>query len=390
VCAGLSVRWLTQALAAQGVRVHALDCFGDEDTRAAAVSWAALGAPGTGITVTEAGALAVRLPPDLPLCYTAGFEGVPEALGTLARARPLAGNPPALLGAISLPARWRESLAACGLYGPTIRLPGEPLPTAVAGVPGGAAGAWLVKRAGTSGGGHIRRFRPDVPLGQGEYLQRFEPGPSFGVVFHADGETARLIGLVRHARLQGRLCGPFAQGAALALPGIPPALRSVLQTQLTGLVRRLGLRGVNGSDFILRRDGLPAWLELNARLPGTLPLVDPAGDWLRVHLGAAAAGAAGGGEPGRAAPDPTGCDPPAQPAGRWRAQSVVYAPRALVIPEDMVWPPWAHDRPAAGTRIASGEPWVSIEAAAPSARAALLTLRRRLNILAALPRLRDG
>jgi len=377
ICAGLSVRWLAERLAALGFGVHALDCFGDRDTRAVAASWAAIGTPRAGIDLAHATALAPVLPRGLPLCFSAGFEGVPAALAVLARDRVLIGNSPALLGRLASPSEWREVLRACGMQGPVILLPEEARGTEARTV------TWLVKRAGSSGGGHIRRLRPGVSLARDDYLQRFEPGPSFGVVFHANGAAARIIGLVRHLRLQRRLSGAFAQGAAIALPAIGPSLRERLERELGRLVGHLGLKGVNGADFILRRDGVAAWLELNARLPGSLPLVDPCGRWLGAHLGLAPL-------PAERALEANVERPAAGETAVWRAHSVVYAPCDLAIPPDLTWPEWSHDLPAAGSRFEAGEPWLSIAAAAPSAREALLTLRRRMNILAALPICRDG
>jgi len=375
LCAGLSVRWITEALAARGVAVHALDCFGDRDTRVAAHRWTAIGTPAGGIDAARVSAVAATLPSGLPLWYLAGFEGAPGALACLAHGRPLLGNPPALLARLASAARWRAVLRSCGLTAPEILLPGERLPAL-------ADGHWLVKRAGSSGGGHIRRYRPDLARARADYLQRFEPGPSFGVAFLAHGGAARIIGVVRHLRLQRRLRGAFAQGAAIALPRLPEPLRLRLAADLGRLVRHLGLRGVNGADFILRREGTVAWLELNARLPGSLPLTDPSGDWLAMHAG-------GGPMPVAAVPEVQGA-PMSAAGGVWRAQSVVYAPHDLRVPRGMAWPAWAHDRPFDGARFRAGVPWVSIDAEASSAREALLTLRRRMNILAALPFHSDG
>jgi methenyltetrahydromethanopterin cyclohydrolase len=399
ICAGLSVRWLAQVLRAGGCRVHAVDCFGDGDTRAIAEHWHSLGSGEAGIQAGDVAAASAALPRDVGLWYTAGFEAQPGWLDELADGRSLIGNSAAVLRGASTPSVWFETLRACGLAAPETLLAQDgclfPDPD-----PDPGPGRWLRKRGGSSGGTHVSPWRPGMTLAQGEYLQRHVAGHSLGVVFLADGGQARVLGAVRHHRLQRGLSGPFAQGALIALPGLPAELHAQIESGAARLTRLLGLVGVNGVDVVVSREGELWWLELNARLPGSLALASDAHPWPLWHW--QLAGPASRSIAQLLPPLPEAASPVAGsncahipnllaaslPGGRDRvvtAQSLFRAPNDALIPADAEWPDWVHDRPLSGACILRGQPFASITASEGSAREALLTLRRRMNILAAHP-----
>ncbi|MFX5084877.1 hypothetical protein ABTC40_19755, partial [Acinetobacter baumannii] len=86
-----------------------------------------------------------------------------ELLAALERDRPVAGNAAATVARLKDPFAFAALLARLGLPHPEI-----------ATSPPDDVGGWLLKRAGASGGGHIRPAGRRVPAGH--YLQRHVAG----------------------------------------------------------------------------------------------------------------------------------------------------------------------------------------------------------------------
>jgi uncharacterized protein len=123
---------------------------------------------------------------------------------------------------------------------------------------------------------------------------------------------------------------------------------------LDGLVRELGLVGLNSLDLIVDGDDFHI-LEVNPRPGANLDVfdrADPAG-LFGLHVAACE---------GRL---PERWTPPPQAT----AMSVLYAERPLWVPRRPSWPAWVADRPAPGARIAAGAPICTVLAAGPSCAA---------------------
>jgi predicted ATP-grasp superfamily ATP-dependent carboligase len=102
-------------------------------------------------------------------------------------------------------------------------------------------------------------------------------------------------------------------------------------------------------DFLLGRQG-PLALEINPRLSASFELYEIP-DLLDRHLQACL---------GQLTPLPE-CSPGA------KASLIHYASHDFDVPEQVDWPDWAVDRPAAGSRILAGEPVCSVLARAENA-----------------------
>jgi predicted ATP-grasp superfamily ATP-dependent carboligase len=166
------------------------------------------------------------------------------------------------------------------------------------------------------------------------------------VLFIANGSRHAVIGYNRLLVTDGGPEQPFLYGGALGQAELDPAGRAEVEGWCQALVGRLGLRGINGLDFILYR-GCPLFLELNARPSASLSLYEwqCAEGWICRHVRACL------GE----LPEPA-----MVPRGRVWGQRIVYAPHDVTVPPDLDWPDWCRDRPTGGTSIPGGAPLCSV------------------------------
>lgn len=296
----------------------------------------------------------------------AGLESAPEMLAWLSARMALLGNAAEPARQLLDPARYLTLLDEFAIDHPESRL--DP--------PSAEDGLWLVKEMGSSGGLGVRHWGPSEPRPRGpHYFQRLVPGTPGSLLFLANGSDVAPVGFNRLLISETGGDLPFLYGGALSGLSIGAAARRAVEDWARRLTRRLGLRGLNGIDFILR-DGRPSMLELNARPPATLSLYDTAvpGGLLSHHIAACR------GELPRAA-----LTSEATLAG----QSVLYAWRDLRVGADLDWPDWTRDRPCPGTRIPRGAPLCSLfaEAETPERVEALLKARVRSLVerFAALP-----
>lgn len=343
---GNTVRYLAQSARAAGLDVCAVDAFGDDDLqhpdtavqRAAAVDPQAL----------CAAVPAAALDSGMRWVYGAGFEAAPQVLQALLRRnRHLLGNEPRVLELLNDPARLLALLAELGIAQPPTQLA---RPACVDG--------WLYKPAGRCGGVGVCRAAEHTNAASAGYYQAFTKGPLCSLLFAADGQRVQPIGF---NRLLARYpaAGDFRFAAAISGFQPDPTQHARMLQVAQRLTRALGLRGVNGLDFVLHR-GQPLLLELNARPTATLELYERVlpGGGLRCHIDA--------------------CDgalqTPRTPA-QVQGLQIVYARRDLQIGA-VGWPSWVSDRPTAGSRVASHEPLCSVHASGTDSGAVAARLRQ--------------
>ncbi len=306
-----SGRALAQAAVRAGARVHVVDCFGDEDTRACARSVERI-ASLDGSAGSDPGALRMALGRlearygAMPVIPGSGFEACPHVLKSLAcDGYALIGNAVATLRRVKDPAIFFRAVRELGFRHPEI------------GVDVRDDGArWLLKKIGGAGGMHIRRLIGRVNAGPDHYCQRFIEGQTYSVVFVADGAGAEVIGYSR-IWCDRRHASPFAYGGAVTLPEVSPPVARACAALLRGLVAAFDLRGLCGLDFLVDRRGGMYVLELNPRPPATFELFDDGSLFTR-HL--------------------AGCNrermatAPMQRGGEARAHALLYARESVTIP----------------------------------------------------------
>jgi len=350
-----SGRALARSAHRQGIAVVVLDLFNDVDTRAMALaSRACAGRDGrfhrarvvsTARELTPAGGYA-------GLVYGSGLESRPALLQALARQCALFGNSVDIVARAKDPEHFFPLLDRLEIAHPDVRMAAPNNPQ-----------GWLVKRVGGAGGAHVRTAHLGWPQSGRRYFQRFQPGRVMSALFLADGARARLIGLNEQWQAMLSRTVRFAYAGAVTVDDVPEAVQATISRAVARLTQSLGLRGLNGLDFILE-SGTPYVLELNPRPTATLDLYDEAvpGGLFAQHLQACA---------GRS-------DMGAIPRSCARAHAIVYATAAWRVPAAFDWPGWVTDIPASGSVIAAGAPICSVHARGASTRVAReLVMARR-------------
>lgn len=346
----LSGRALALAVRRSGRRPVVLDLFGDADMRAGAEdSLVVDGDFDNGFEEASLLAAAERLapaalPPVYGLAYSSGFEARPGLLAKLAGGRRLYGNAPDTIARTKDPRVFFGLLDRLLIPHPEISyaLPLDPV-------------AWLMKRIGGSGGGHVERARAGAVPGPGYYFQRRMEGRSVGVSFLGDGRSAFPLGFSEQWSSPTPGSDSYRFGGLLQPADVSKCVADALPPVLDVLVRELDLVGLNSLDLIVDGDAFYV-LEVNPRPGANLDIFD-GGDPIGLfglHVAACE---------GRL---PRQWTPPSKAT----AMSVVYADRTLQVPMQIAWPDWVADRPGPGARIEPGAPICTVLAADPSRDAA--------------------
>lgn len=345
VVVALSARALVASARRDGLRVAAVDLFADTDT--AAMADPCLTLPSRQLRIPAAALRRVLAAPDLsrlPLVYGAGFEDRPELLRALARGRPVIGNRAGTVARLKNPFAFAALLAQLGIPHPEVAtsLPAD-------------AGGWLMKRAGASGGAHIRPG--SSRLSAGHYVQRHMAGRPVSLLFLSNGRSVLPVGFSRQwvAPAPGQ---PYRYGGAV---GPMPATGGTAATMIDAVSRiaaAVGLVGLNSADFLV---GPAGWclLEINPRPGATLDLFErpPMPSLFGLHLAACA------GTLPTDLPPLAGC----------RAAMVVYCAVPTLLQDGLCWPDWTADRPRPPAHIPAGAPLCTVIADGPD-----MTEARRL------------
>jgi predicted ATP-grasp superfamily ATP-dependent carboligase len=353
--AAQSGRALAAAARRAGYVPLVADLFGDLDTRELAGAVAvvpgdlARGFERAGLLAALDRLAAGRAP--VGLVVGSGFERRPALLRALA-GHGLLGNAAATVARLKDPFAFAALCRDCDVPHPPVALvPGE--------------GAWLRKRAGGAGGGHVRpaagrAVRPP------HYLQRAVAGTPVSALFLADGRRSLTLGFSEQwcAPAPRR---PYRYGGAVRPAALAPATQQALREATDRLARAAGLVGLNSADFRVRPDGFDL-LEINPRPGATLDLFADAAGLFQWHLDACR---------GRLPAGPPGF------AGA-AAAAVVYAPRPLVLPDDFAWPAWTADRQPPGLPVPLQAPLCSVLATAADAAAARALVEHRAACILAL------
>ncbi|TGD95336.1 ATP-grasp domain-containing protein [Methylobacterium nonmethylotrophicum] len=356
--AAQSGRALAAAARRAGYRPFVADLFGDEDTRALAAGYrrvpGRLGAgPGAQGVEAALAALAAEAGHPAGLVLGSGFEGAPALMRRLARRYTLLGARPDAVATLKDPAGFAALCRRLGIPHPEIALAPVPDPD-----------AWLVKRRGASGGGHIRPGAPGR-LPAGAYLQRRMPGRPRSLNALADGRAAAVLAVTEQwaAPSPDR---PFRYAGAAGPAALPPAVREAAGRALAGLVAATGLCGFVSADLLVESE---SWwlLEVNPRPGATLDVLDRGPSPLfSAHLAAC-----------------RGRLPEVQPAPGAAATEILYAGSAIPVVPPLDWPDWAMDRPPAGSRVEAGAPICTVMAEGPDAAAARIAVTARAGALRA-------
>jgi predicted ATP-grasp superfamily ATP-dependent carboligase len=381
--AGLSARMLAQSAARAGLRVAALDVFGDRDTREAAELWFDIGAGPLSIgyaALVAALERAARLPGMIGWIDGSGLEpfvaqlcrepGLPRFIGNSAQASAQVREPRrffALLDALKIahPAVAFRRPSEGSAKGSADRPAEGSAEGYAAGCADGstdksaAAQGWLVKHADGCGGTHIEPATTfsDARLSAQTYFQRQSSGRSLSALFVAARGSAQVLGFAEQLTCQmGNL--PFVHAGSIGPIDLPPAVEAQVRAAIAALCARTGLTGINSCDFLLDGDAF-GLLEINTRPSSTMTLYETASPeaWPRGLLACHIEACRYGRLPASAASE-AGVIPA---SAAWRAgQQVLFAPRRFAVSQgfsDMcLSDPRCRDVPMPGTWIEAGQP----------------------------------
>jgi len=333
----LSARPLVRAARRAGVRAACIDAYADADTRAMASGWSLATQTDTyslnPLDVLKTAKTLTAGKGPVGVVYGSGFESQPEVLAQLGQGRELLGNSPETLAITADPARFFPLLEQLQIPFPEVSFE---CPTLCRG--------WLSKKAGASGGLHIipaAAYR-DIP---GRYFQRLMRGDTYSLLFLGNGESMLPIGFNRALAPPQEAPSVWAYAGATRMESESMLHADEVLRGAQALTRHLGLRGLNGIDFMVTNEG---WvlLELNARPTATLALWDvaPMPPLFQLHVEAC-----------------RGRLPLALPEMRGSLSSaVVYARDTLRIPSSFPWPDWCADIPTPGSVVDAGTPLCTV------------------------------
>lgn len=309
--------------------------------------------------------------PPVGLVLGSGFEESPGLVRRLAEKYRLLGCDGEAVGASKDPARLFAMLAEMGIRHPETQLvrPAE-------------SEGWLSKRAGGSGGIHIRDLRPSQPGHQPRHQtrRRRQPGDAAPHRYYQRREPGAPVSLMAVMSPRGSAVAftrqwtapapgqPCRYGGAAGHLTLPEELESELVSIALPLGKRLGLVGLVSFDFLVG-DGGPLLLDVNPRPGATLDVLDDeAGTLLAAHVEACRGG-----------------DAAALLARAWRpghrAAAYLYADAEAITVPGIDWPEWAVDRPPAGSEIPLHRPVATVLASAENADLAQSLCRKRLETL---------
>lgn len=380
--AGISVRMLAEAAAADGFEVIALDLFGDADTRRASAQWRTIGT-GEGLQIDGDRLLAALAElaqrSDVQGWIAgSGFDGRPDLLARGAALLPLIGTQADAMRRVRDPQEFFGFLGEMRIAHPAVRI--EP--------PDDAAG-WLRKDSGACGGWHIRQaaaldgavgasfesleqpLSPTLshaPEGSRHYYQRQVTGTPMSATFIANGRRAVVLGF---NRLLVRRVGshPYVYGGAIGPVGLPDRAANEVTAAVRAIAEVFSLQGLGSLDFILDGDAISV-LEVNARPPATLGLYGwPAPGSTSQGIVNAHIEACVDGGLTLASHEATR----ASVARAVHGSDNVFARRRFTLDEHAVarlaaWPN-CHDLPHAATTFEAGDPVCSVRATVEDARA---------------------
>ena len=368
---GVSTRAMAESAVRAGGRVVTVDYFGDRDQKEQVENLSLL--RDLNLPFGAAGLLAAgRRVAYSSVAYLSNLENYPGIVTELAKRGRLLGNTPEVLRAARSRRQLRRICREEGISTAETLLPGEE-PHA------DPKARWLLKPV-RSGGGHGIRFWDGARLDRAHVLQRFVEGRPASAAFVANGENSVVIGTSEQliGRREFGAKGFTWCGNILPLEVDDPARAEFLETvesMAARLTRRLGLRGVNGFDFVVAdgRDGRPTpfLVEVNPRFTASMELVERVYGLsiFSLHLDAM------DGKLPRFSPGQHMGD-------LYAGKGIVFARRACVVPDSMGGAERGRrDIPFSGDRISAGHPVCTVFGSGDGRESCLEDLRANAEAL---------
>ena len=360
--AAVSGRALAESAKRAGINPLVADFFADRDTRTIAQACRKVaGNIKRGFTWEALEFALAKLEAEAPspilgVVCGAGFEDRPHLLTRIAERWPLLGNDAATVERLKAPESFFAALKELDIKHPHTTTSPPPSMT-----------GWLRKRRGGAGGSHVRL--PRKVDRDDSYYQEIVPGSAVSTLFVGNGSGAVVLGFSEQWSAPKRYA-PFRYGGAVRPALLPAALEGAMTSIVGKVTEAFAIKGLASADFLVGETDA-VLLETNPRPGATLDIFD-CGDMplLQLHLEAILE---------RKLPDAW---PKFEDAA---ASAIVYAPEAVSIGKDVIWPAWAMDRPSSGERIDKNRPICTVAARARTLEGAKKLIAERISlILAAL------
>ena len=290
------------------------------------------------------------------IVYGAGFEDRPQLLARIAERWPLLGNDAATVERLKAPDSFFAALKQLDIKHP--RTTTSPPPTMA---------GWLRKRPGGAGGSHVKLAAKVAEAN--DYYQEFVPGRAVSALFVGNGGGATVLGFSEQWTAP-KQNAPFRYAGAVRPAMLAAAIADAMTSIVAELTAAFAIKGLASADFVVGETD-PVLLEINPRPGATLDIFD-CGDLplLRLHLESILE---------QKLPDTL------HKLKDAAASAIVYAPEAVCIGKDVIWPAWALDRPSPGERIDKNRPICTVAARASTLEGAKKLIAERISlILAAL------
>jgi predicted ATP-grasp superfamily ATP-dependent carboligase len=206
--------------------------------------------------------------PQCPWIFTGGLENRPDLIARLARRRPLWGVDARGLKVARDPVRVSQALRTAGLAALEVRLDSQGVPR---------DGTWLRKPVSSCGGYGIQAWSgdPERPRGRRRryYYQSRAKGASLSALFVAERTgRATVVGLTQ--QLIGRPSSPFAYRGSIGPWPVSAAAGSRIGAIGDALASTFGLVGLFGVDFVLSDDDVPWPVEVNPRYTASVEVIE--------------------------------------------------------------------------------------------------------------------
>lgn len=261
---GISTRALAQSAVKAGYQVISLDYFGDSDQPPQAEVYSLVRDFNLPPTFTNLAQAARSLVDNADyVLVESGLENDEDFFSICAPDR-------ALFNSFQTVRRVRNlrnlciPLAGTGMCIPQTFYPDDGLP---------AAGKYLIKDGGHSGGMGVWEWDAKTSLKSSEVLQAVTDGVLASALFFADGKNALLLGITRQFAGVKELGAPGYAWSGNVAPYGDAALRETIEKAINSLTASFGLVGLNGIDFILH-ESVPYLIEVNPRPPASFELFE--------------------------------------------------------------------------------------------------------------------
>ncbi len=322
---GASCRAAAWSAQRAGLRVMALDLFGDRELQQRA-EWRAIESYPDSI-IRQVQAL-----PAAPVVLVGGMENHPTIVEGIEQDRLVAGGGSEMLRQFRSLANWQRWAGGNPAF-PEIGFPASVTEADSLPLPSPRAG-WLWKSYRSAGGLGVQRWNgePNLDFAHG-YLQRRIVGQPLGITFGCTPRQSWVLGVTRNwlssqvqKKLGAEASAPLhAYGGSSGLVRLAPRLRHALCGWMQGIAAELDYQGIIQADFVLSPRGRLYLLEFNSRWTASLELIELVSGLPMMSLYL---------EPGLLAElgaRPASGEEPCEMSSRVALKAIVYASQPLLV-----------------------------------------------------------